>query len=99
MHDYYRDLIAMRKANDFLRTGDRTCNVLDENVIQVKYTQGGKVIAVAVINPNDAPVSYTLPDGSWGVLINGENVSSAPSGTLSGSTEVPAKGVLLVKAP
>ena len=99
MHDYYRDLIAMRKANDFLRTGDRTCTVLGENVIQVKYTQGGKVIAVAVINPNDAPVSYTLPDGSWGVLINGEAVSAAPSETVSGGVEVPAKGVLLVKAP
>lgn len=99
MRNFYRSLIAMRKANSFLTEADVACEILDGNVIEVKYTLNGALVAVAVINPGDAPVGYELPSGSWGVLINGENVSSAPSGTLSGSAEVPAKGVLLVKAP
>ena len=106
MHDFYKALIAMRKANDFLTTADVSCEILDGNMIQVTYTYAAKpdddgeakVLAVAIINPNDTAASWTVPEGSWKVLLNGEEAFTAPQGSVSGEQLLPAKTVLLLVA-
>ncbi|MBQ5487497.1 MAG: type I pullulanase [Clostridia bacterium] len=98
MRDFYRALIAMRKANPFILNADVTCTVLDDNSIEVVYSEGGNTLAVAVINPNTDAMSYELPAGSWSVLLEGWNAGASPVGIASGSVSVEGKSVLLVKA-
>ena len=94
--DWYKALIELRKKATFLRGADVTCEVLDDMSIVAKYYEKGAVAAIAVINPHDAEIEYTLPAGNWGVLINGDSISANPSETLTGSVRIPALGILLV---
>ncbi len=103
MHDFYRGLIAMRKANSFLRKADARCDILDGNLIQVTYTvpagENGKeerIVGIAFINPNETAAGVELPAGSWKVLLNGETVAEEPFDTVSGEQLLTAKTVLLV---
>ena len=103
MHDFYRGLIAMRKANSFLRKADARCDILDDNLIQVTYTvpagENGKeerIVGIAFINPNETAAGVELPAGSWKVLLNGETVAEEPFDTVSGEQLLTAKTVLLV---
>ena len=94
--DWYKSLIKLRKAQSFLRGADVTCEVLEDASIVATYTADGAVVAIAVINPHDAEIGYTLPEGTWGVLINGGSIFDAPETTVSGNVTVPAQGILLV---
>ena len=73
-----------------------SCEVLEDASIVATYTLEGETAAIAVINPHDAEIGYTLPEGSWGVLINGDAVTVQPAEKLSGDVTVPALGMLLV---
>ena len=88
---YYRELIAIRKANAWIRDGEVEGNVLDGNAIEAIYSLDGAVSGIAVFNPNETEMVYTLPDGAWTALLGGE-------GTLTGTVTVPARSVLLVRA-
>ena len=94
--DWYKGLIEIRKAWSFLRGADVDCEVLSDASIVATYTADGAVVAIAVINPHDAEIGYTLPEGDWSVLINGDTITANPTGTLSGDVTVPAMGMLLV---
>ena len=94
--DWYRSLIAVRKAWSFLRGADVSCEVREDASIVVTYTENGAVAAIAVINPLDSEIDYALPEGNWGVLINGDSITENPETVLNGSVTVPAQGVLLV---
>ena len=94
--DWYKSLIGLRKAWPFLRGADVACEVLSDASIVATYTLDGEVAAVAVINPHDAEIGYTLPEGEWGVLINGDAITANPTETLTGDVKVPAMGMLLV---
>ena len=96
--DWYKNLIWIRKAWTFLRTADVNCEVLSDASIVATYTEDGAVVAIAVINPHDAEIAYTLPEGEWGVLINGDRASADVDATITGETTVPAMGMLLVVA-
>ena len=93
MSVFYRGLIEMRKQNDFFKTADVECEVRDDFSIVVKYSKDGALVALAVINPGDAPINCTLPEGEWGILLNGQSVYPSPKEGASGAVEVPAKGV------
>ena len=97
MRDFYRDLIAMRKANEFLRNADVVCEVSDDGTIVVTYTENEEIVAYAVINPSGADASYMLPEGEWGVLMNGTSVTAEPSNIVSGEIVVPQMSVYLVR--
>ena len=91
MHDFMKQLIALRKANAFFTQGEPECEVLENNVIRVVWTLDGKTVAAALINPNDEAVPAELPEGDgWKPLFTGET---------SSESEVGAKDVLIVKAP
>jgi pullulanase len=82
---FYKELIALRRENEFLRDADVTAELLDGNLIAVTWIMRGQAVACAVINPGEEPAEASLPDGEWTLLL-GEDL-----------TTVPAKGVLLVK--
>ncbi len=85
MAQYYRTLIALRRENAFLRTGEVSGEVLADNCIRLVWSEGGRVIACAIFNPNETACAAALPDGDWTPLL-GESTES-----------VPARSVLLVK--
>ena len=82
---FYKELIALRRENEFLRDADVTAELLDGNLIAVTWILRGKPAAYAVINPGEEPAEASLPEGDWTLLL-GEDLAT-----------VPAKGVLLVK--
>lgn len=91
MVEYYRALIALRKANDWIKNADVTGEIVQNNALAVTYAADGSVRGYALFNPNDEPLLAALPAGEWTGLFGAE-------GTLSGTVTVPAKGVLLVRA-
>ncbi len=98
MRDFYRALIALRKANPWILQSEVACTLLTGNVIEVRYTLDGKETGLAVINPTVSSLSYELT-GSWEVLLCGDTVTAdAPQALESGSVQVPARGVLLLRS-
>ena len=98
MRDFYRSLIAMRKANPFLTKAELTCTVGRENAIEVLYTEDEKAVAYALVNPSGSTFTQALPEGNWTVLMQNETVSPEGGETVSGSVQVEGRSVLLVKA-
>ena len=97
MRDFYRSLIALRKANPFLTKGEIACEVLKDNAIETTWTEDGKVTAYAVINPGmDREV--TLPEGEWQALILNEKIDPDGAETVSGTVTAGGRTVLLVRA-
>ena len=97
MTEYYKALIAMRKANAFFTTGEVKGELLDGNAIFVTYSIHGKIEAYAVINPNGSEMNYTLPEGTWTLLMNGDEIFPEGGEAVSGEVSVPAMGILLVR--
>ena len=84
MSEYYRGLIALRKENAFLRSGETPeCELLEGNVIAVTWRENGQAVAFALLNPGITPVEADLPEGWSGcrVLLQGDTV--LPEGTVS----------------
>ena len=98
MRDFYRSVIAMRKANSFLTKADVTCTVGRENAIEIVYTEDEKTVAYALVNPSGSTFAWSLPEGNWTVLMQNETVSPEGGETVSGTVQVEGRSVLLVKA-
>jgi pullulanase len=97
MSRFYAALIELRKENAFLTEAQPVCEALEGNVIAVSWEQDGETVAYALINPNGAERSFSLPEGDWTLLLRGAEVFPAGGEQLGGSVEAPARGVLLVK--
>ena len=69
--EYYRGLIAMRRAHAAFRYGDVTFTDLGDGRIEVRFGKD----ALAVINPTGDAFTYTL-DGEWN-LVADETAASA----------------------
>jgi pullulanase len=89
MHDLMKELIALRRSNSIFTQAEPACEVLENNVIRVVWTENGGVVAAALINPNTEAVPAELPEGRWNVLFDGESSDEANVG---------AKDVLVVVA-
>ena len=98
MRDFYRSLIALRKANSFLTKGEAACSVVRENAIEVTWTEGGKTVACALINPSAGALDWPLPEGNWGVLMMNDTVAAEAAETVSGTVKVNSRTVLLLAA-
>ena len=98
MRDYYRSLIALRKANDFITKGEISCEVVRENAIEVTWTMDGQTVAWALINPSAGALDWALPEGEWGVLMMNDAIAAEPAAVVSGTVKVEGRTVLLVKA-
>ena len=99
MRDFYRALIAMRKANPFLTEANPICTVEDGSVISIQYAIGKKIVAIAFINPNDAPYETEFNGIEPGVLMQDNVVYETPEKTVTGKVSVAPKTVLLVTMP
>lgn len=99
-YEYYKGLIAFRKAHSSLRMTTATdiqntltfMSGLDANV--VAYTikgeaQGETAQNIAVIyNGNPDAVTVNLPAGAWDICVNGEKAGCESLGTAEGSVTV-----------
>lgn len=95
MAKWYKDLIALRKANPFIGHSHVSCNILDGNVIEALYHYDGMFKGYALFNPNEHAIHHSLPHGQWKVLLQGQDF--APEDCIAeGKAIVPEKGVLLV---
>ncbi len=84
---YYRDLIALRKANPWLYTGTVAGEVLEGNAIAASYSVDGQLVGYLVANPDDKPMTVTLPEGAWEALW-GTTGDAAGTLTVEGKTAV-----------
>ena len=80
MHDLMKELIALRRSNPIFTQAEPACEVLENNVIRVVWTENGGVVAAALINPNTEAVPAQLPEGRWNVLFDGESSDEAAVG-------------------
>ena len=91
MSRYYRDLIALRKANPWLYNSEAEGAVLDKNAISVTYTANGAVVGFLAANPTDSALTIALPEGGF------EGIWNA-SGAVSGTVEVPPMSVVVLQS-
>ena len=108
--DYYKGLIAFRKAHPVLRlTNSSDVNAyvsampgLDKNVVGFTFKGGYEGDAndmIIIFNANNASKSVQLPEGNWNVYVNAAKAGTEVLGTVSGTANVDAISTLvLVKA-
>ena len=95
MSEFYRELIAMRKANGFFTKAEVEYTVNDDSSIEVIWSMDGREAARGFINPLETPRDFTA-NGSYGVLFDGSAPRTEPAGTVSGSVAVPARSVVVL---
>lgn len=109
--EYYKGLIAFRKAHGALRMSNAedvaaavsAVEGLDPNVLAFDI-KGGQENETAdelfmIFNANESETTVTLPEGSWNVYINGEKAGTEVLETVSGGslTVAPISAMALVK--
>ncbi|MBQ1805152.1 MAG: DUF3459 domain-containing protein, partial [Oscillospiraceae bacterium] len=93
MSRFYRQLLTLRRENNFLRDAEVTCEVLSSGAIVARYAISGSEVAAALFNGTDGAV--TLEGfGGWTVLLRGDGSSG---GTAGGSVTVQPTDFLLLK--
>lgn len=108
--EYYKGLIAFRKAHGALRlttAEDVAAAVspvdgLDANVVafDMQGDRGGETAdeIFVVFNANEYETNITLPEGNWNVYINAEKAGTEIIGTVSGTAAVsPVSAMVLVR--
>lgn len=111
VYEYYKGLIAFRKAHGALRLTtaqevDSAISVvkdLDPNVLAFDI-QGGVNGETAeelfvIFNANETSTTVTLPEGNWNVYINGEKAGTQVLSTITQASAVvePISAMVLVK--
>ena len=97
---FYRELIRLRKENAFLTDPDVQVSgdILNNQVVCIRYEKDGALLGAALLNPNAEAVSVVsgLPAGLKLLMKDG---SFLPEVTLPGGpVKLDAKSVLLAKA-
>ena len=107
--EYYKGLIAFRKAHSALRmtsAEDVAANIaiirdgLEENVTAFQINggvNGEKADSIYVIfNPNEEATEITLPEGKWNIYINGEDAGTEVLAKASGTVTVDAISAMVL---
>lgn len=110
VYEYYKGLIAFRKAHGALRlttAEEVNANVkpvdgLDANVVAMQINGGvnGETAdgIFVIFNANPAETTVTLPEGNWNVCINGETAGTETIETINGTAVVaPISAMVLVQ--
>lgn len=111
VYNYYKGLIAFRKAHPALRMTN--AEDVAANLTTVEGTDSG-VVALEmkgrangdsakgmffIFNSNNEEKQISLPEGSWDVYVNGEKAGTEVLETLSGTaTATPISAMVLVKS-
>ncbi len=90
---YYKGLVEMRKAYDIF-SGDSAVSHTDlgNGALAVIYKDSMGGMALAIMNPNDTALSYTL-DGEWNLVADTERAGSAVLARESGEVSVSPIGI------
>ncbi len=100
VYEYYRGLIAFRKAHGALRmtTAEDIQNNLkfvegtEPNVVAytIENSPNGEIAEelFVVFNANKESVQVSLPEGEWDIYVNGEKAGCEKLGTANGTLEV-----------
>ena len=100
VYNYYKGLIAFRKAHGALRmtnAEDVKANIavidgLEGNVMAYQINGGVNGEAAdslfVIFNPEETAANITLPEGKWDVYINGEKAGTKVLGTVEGMVTV-----------
>ncbi len=108
VYEYYKGLIAFRKAHPALRLA--TANDVDATVTNVNglpekvvgYNVAGGINGetaeniLCFFNPNNSAATVTLPEGEWNICVNGEKAGVYSLGKASGTAEVSALSALIL---
>ena len=108
--EYYKGLIAFRKAHPVLRLTSsyeilsHVVPVSCKNPLMVAFHISGDVPGESaqgmflVFNANDTSEVISLPEGTWSVCINGTKAGTSSLGQVTGDLKVPAiSAMVLVK--
>ena len=109
--EYYKGLIAFRKAHGALRlttaqdvaSAVSVVSGLDANVMafDIKGGVNGETAEelFIIFNANEASTTVALPEGKWNVYINGEKAGTQALSTISDGSAVvePVSAMVLVK--
>ncbi len=101
---YYKGLIAFRKANPTLRqatAGDyktgSLCRIVKKDGAAVAFTitnaSNTSEKLLIIYNPTANAKQFTLPAGSWNLYINGTNAGTTVLGTAAGGSSVSVAGI------
>ena len=95
--EYYRGLIAFRKANPQLRTG------LADEVIPIDTCDDHCVAytvredTLAIFNAGKEPFSFPLPIGTWQIFVDGEEAGTNVLMTVKETVEVAPISALILR--
>lgn len=108
--EYYKGLIAFRKAHGALRlttaedvaAAVKPVDGLDANVVafDIQGGVGGETAdeLFVIFNANESETNVTLPDGNWNIYINADKAGTEALETVSGSAAVePISAMVLVR--
>ena len=108
VYEYYKGLIAFRKAHPALRLS--TAAEVEANVTQLSGTPNGVGAyhinggvngetsegIVAIFNANTSATNITLPEGNWVVYVNGEKAGTEALGNATGTVSVDASSAMIL---
>ena len=107
--EYYKGLIAFRKAHPALRM--QTAEEVAANITRIREVddevlafqinagavEGEKADSIFVIfNPNTEATEVTLPEGKWNIYINGEDAGTEVIASASGTVTVEAISAMVL---
>ncbi len=111
-YNYYKGLIAFRKAHPVLRLTDSSAIAdavtsvegLDKNVVAFDINgegvEGETASEIYVIfNPNETEITVDLPNGNWNVYVNGDTAGTTPISTITNGKALvsPISAMILIK--
>ncbi len=108
VYQYYKGLIAFRKAHAALRLSDaedvsayvKSVDGLDNNVIafDISGDAEGEVAdeIFVIFNPNETATTVTLPEGEWNIYVNDTYAGTQVLQTVSGTVEVAAISAMVL---
>jgi len=98
LYDYYRGLIALRKASAAFSSAKEVEFLRTEDDFLLAYTLGEGKRFLVILNGNPSlPGRITLPKGTWGVLADGATVVKTPQRSFMKMVTVPpTSGMILV---
>ncbi len=106
--EYYKGLIAFRKAHPVLRLSDEAAvksavtvlDGLEDHMVGYHITGGQEGESAeemyVFFNANEGPVRYSLPEGQWKVFVNAEKAGCSVLGELSGEISIDGLSALVV---
>lgn len=96
MANFYRKLIAMRKAFKMFRNSEVRCRTFGSNAIEVSYERDGMLAGLAVINPGNDILRYNLnPNHSYKLVALGDYFPMGAHG-IQGEASIPGRSVIVV---